>query len=194
MHSRVVNLLRSSVSVHLESLPDVCGPVLGGDFSSRFPRFRHPKVLAVVIWLSSLVFYIPVALIWRLVEWIQAFGYIYLCAWVWAHWNIWYEGLLHLLFPIHLPDSSFHDFIALCSGRPPALAPKSSLCNINRDWKLTKQADETDSCAHAWRNHRCFCTLLAPRVASPSYYCISSRYSLRCSSTCNFPLFLVWSH
>lgn len=34
----------------------------------RFPRFRRPKVHAVVIWLSSMVFSIPIAAIWRLVE------------------------------------------------------------------------------------------------------------------------------
>ena len=34
----------------------------------RFPRFRRPKVLAVVVWLSSMVFSIPIAVVWRLVE------------------------------------------------------------------------------------------------------------------------------
>ena len=34
----------------------------------RFPRFRRPKVLAVVVWLSSMVFSVPIAVVWRLVE------------------------------------------------------------------------------------------------------------------------------
>lgn len=34
----------------------------------RFPRFRRPKVLAVVVWLSSMVFSVPIAFVWRLVE------------------------------------------------------------------------------------------------------------------------------
>ena len=34
----------------------------------RFPRFRRPKLLAVVVWLSSMVFSIPAAVVWRLEE------------------------------------------------------------------------------------------------------------------------------
>ena len=34
----------------------------------RFPKFRRPKVLAVVVWLSSMVFSVPIAVVWRLVE------------------------------------------------------------------------------------------------------------------------------
>ena len=32
----------------------------------RFPRFRHAKVLTITIWLSSMVFSIPIAITWRL--------------------------------------------------------------------------------------------------------------------------------
>ena len=42
---------------------------LGVAFPLRhFPRFRRAKVLTVIIWLSSMIFSIPVAVIWRLVE------------------------------------------------------------------------------------------------------------------------------
>ena len=34
----------------------------------RFPSFRRAKVLTLVIWLSSMIFSIPVSVIWRLVE------------------------------------------------------------------------------------------------------------------------------
>lgn len=43
----------------------------------RFPRFRRPKVLAVAVWLISIAFSIPVAAVWRLVEY-KPLG-IYIC-------------------------------------------------------------------------------------------------------------------
>ena len=44
----------------------------------RFPRFRRVKVLTVVIWLSSMIFSIPAAIIWRFekIEFLD----VYICA------------------------------------------------------------------------------------------------------------------
>lgn len=44
----------------------------------RFPRFRRPKVLAAVVWLSAMVFSVPIAVIWRLVEY-KPLG-VFICA------------------------------------------------------------------------------------------------------------------
>ncbi|KAL9960211.1 hypothetical protein ACROYT_G033638 [Oculina patagonica] len=60
-----VTLTASIFSLTLMSVDRYLGVVFP---LRRFPRFRRAKVLAAVIWLSSMIYSIPVAVIWRLVE------------------------------------------------------------------------------------------------------------------------------
>ena len=78
----------------------------------RFPRFRSPKVLAVVVWLSSMVFSVPIAVVWRLVE-LKPLG-IFICSPQIKHLGIFgvkgyyiYLVLLMYLIPLFLSSSLY---------------------------------------------------------------------------------------
>lgn len=64
-YSAYVTLAASIFSLLIMSVDRYLGVVYP---LRRFPRFRGAKVLAVTIWLSSMIFSIPVAVTWRLEE------------------------------------------------------------------------------------------------------------------------------
>lgn len=64
-YSSYVTLAASILSLSIMSVDRYLGVVYP---LRRFPQFRKAKVLTVTIWLSSMIFSIPVALAWRLEE------------------------------------------------------------------------------------------------------------------------------
>lgn len=73
-YSSHVTLAASILSLSIMSVDRYLGVVYP---LRRFPQFRKAKVLTVTIWLSSMIFSIPVALTWRLGE-VQRLN-MYLC-------------------------------------------------------------------------------------------------------------------
>ena len=73
-YSSYVTLAASIFSLSIMSVDRYLGVVYP---LRRFPKFRQAKVLTVTIWLSSLIFSIPVAVAWRLDE-VKLLN-IYLC-------------------------------------------------------------------------------------------------------------------
>ena len=74
-NSSYVTLAASIFSLSIMSVDRYLGVVYP---LRRFPRFRQAKVLTVTIWLSSMIFSIPVALTWRLEEFDKLLN-IYTC-------------------------------------------------------------------------------------------------------------------
>ena len=191
LHTGLLQFLRHSGGIHLQSLDYVSGSIFGRGLSSptfsRISPNESPDGDDLVE--CDDLFY---SCCRDMETWgVQAVGYVYMHPEFSNTWKIRDEGILHVSLPPDVSDSTPLDFIAVYPGWSHALAPKPPRTSTFKPRPTTKRDDEAKSCAHARHNHRHLCSLLASNAVLPSRFGIPFGYLWQNSSVCDNPLLVV---